>query len=42
MNRGLWVGFFLSVSLSTAAQDRIGDVQEIAPGVYFHQDHVGR
>lgn len=42
MNRVLGVGFFLSVTLSTAAQDRIGDVQEIAPGVYFHQGDIDK
>ena len=40
MNHALSVGFFLSASLSMTAQDRTGEVQEIAPGVYFHQGDI--
>ncbi len=40
MNRALFVSFFLSASLSVASKDRTGEVQEIAPGVYFHQGDI--
>ena len=40
MNRALWFVLFLSASLRISAQDRTGEVQEIAPGVYFHQGDI--